>query len=204
MTMPVPHPYSTTVRVRGGHGARNRRPPSTPQLDYWRQTATSLQAGATATVVTTPPGAGFSEAVLIPAVASAGPQGAGEQWLVDLIHLYLPGLNGLPVSLQPGIGPDFPPPPLVVQQIASQQAGIVTTQPPPVVAQVWRCYAGVVWNAGKLLAQTTQGANDALSVSCPLISQGEVITVVWYGWASVTTGLPHMSLSGTRYALSTV
>ena len=199
--MPVPHPYAATVSVHGGHGARNRRPPRTPQLDYWRETATELHAGATAAIPPYLTGF-FHQAVLIPAVAVAGPQGAGERWLVDLVHVRFPGLNALSTTLQSGTG-DLPPPPLVIQQVASQKAGLPSAQPPPVVAQVWRCHAGVMWNTGKLLAQTTQGSNDALSVACPPISVGETITVVWYGWAGIGTGgFPNMVLSGTRYALS--
>jgi hypothetical protein len=202
--MPVPHPYSTTVRAQGGHGARNRRLLVTPQIRYWRETTTELHAGATATLAPHVPGGGFIEEIAIPGIAAVGPQGAGERWLVDLIQVRYGGLDQQPTAVQVNL-PDFPPPPLVVQQIAAQQAGVTTPQPPPVIAQAWWHKAGVYWSTGKLLAQTSQGANDSLSVSCPLVTPGEMISVVWYGWFGVGThGFPWMSLSGTRYALSDI
>ena len=183
------------------YGYRPVRPPATPQEQYWRRTATELHAAATATQAAgaaafVPPGP------LLPLVAATGPQAAGEQWAVDLI------LVQLQTTQAGGIGVSSAP--LVVQQIFAQQSGGSTFTPPPVVAQAWRCHASMAkpylgWQTGKLLAQTTQGANDTLSVSGPVLTAGEVIAVVWYNWFPQTgsgTGFPWAVYQGTRYALS--
>lgn len=182
------------------YGYRPIRPVATPQEQYWRRTATELHAAATATQ--SPGAAAFVQpGPLLPLVAAAGPQAAGEQWAVDLILVQLQTtLVNVGVSSAP----------LVVQQIAAQQSGGVTFTPPPVVAQAWRCHASMAkpylgWQTGKLLAQTTQGANDTLSVSGPVLTPGEVIAVVWYNWFPQTgsgTGFPWAVYQGTRFALS--
>lgn len=171
------------------YGYRARRPPVTPQRHYWRHTATALHEGGQSVLV--PVGLRLFPVVQIsqlPAYATAGPQAAGEQWLVD--------------QVQVNIGGQYGQPPLVIQQFASQASASVTTPPPPIIAQVWRNHAGIPWNTGKLLAQTSQGGNDAMSVASGMLTAGEVITVVWYGWAPNPGGLPWMTLNGTRFALS--
>ncbi len=166
--------------IRAAGSPTFRQTPDDPKL-YWRQTVSELHAGAQGVVV---PGF-FSIQALIPARASAGPQGVGERWMVDVVQVQFPAQAGQP--------------PLVVQQIAAQIGGTTTKPPPPIVAQVWLSAGGTDLH---LLAQTTQGGNDDLSVACPPLSAGEAITVIWYGWFPAT-GLPWFRLRGTKITLGT-
>lgn len=161
---------------------RPQRYTAASQRQYWRRTASVLHAAANSILVLGTPAGPVGAAAAIPALAFAGPQGAGEQWDVDVVQVQLGG--------------QFGQPPLVTQQVVAQALGTQAKQPPPVIAQAWLQVGGVnVY----LLAQTSNGGNDALTVSCPLLSQGEGIAVVWYGWAPGT--LPWMTLRGTRYTL---
>lgn len=180
------------------YGYRPVRPVATPQEHYWRRTATELHAAATAILPAgllapnaPPKGPGF------PLVAAAGPSAAGEQWAVDLIQVQtdLTSSTGLASA------------PLVVQQIAAQQSGSSTPLPPPIVAQAWRCPASMVsvfpqWQTGRLLAQTTQGNNDTISVGGAVLNPGEVVAVVWYNWFPLLHSFPWAVYQGTRYTLS--
>lgn len=165
----------------GQRGAfRQGRYLATPQQQYWRRTVAELRAGAAITWPSPLPPFNPSAAM----TASAGPQGAGEQWTVDLARVASGALAGMP--------------PLVVQQIAAQVSGQSVSPPPPVVAQIWLAVAGQL---DHLLAQTTQGGNDDVSVGGQQVTPGETIAVVWYG---LTPGVSAwFSLRGTKYVLDT-
>jgi hypothetical protein len=163
-------------------GSPTHRTTPLKQSAYWRQSVAELRVGATAVVG---PGTSFPAQSLIPATATAGPQGIGERWLPDMVQ----------VQYAPQIGQ----PPLVTQQVAAQVLGTTTAQPPPITAQVWLSVGGLNVH---LLAQTSQGGNDNLSIGCPPLSPGEAIAVVWYGWAPAGAGgLPYFILRGTKHVL---
>lgn len=181
------HPYAGSGTA---YGYRPVRPPAAPMRHYWRHTATELHAGATATLSRTPVG-GVVSGSAISQVATAGPQGAGEKWSVDLVQVQLGGQYGSP--------------PLVTLQAQSQALAVSTLPPPPLVAQAWLSVAGVNVH---LLAQTTQGGNDTLDLGGQVLTVGEAITVLWWStFAPAGIGFPGfgwMALRGTRYAMSVV
>lgn len=160
-------------------GARPIRPQATDQRDYWRHAVAELHAGASITWPSPLPSFSPSAAK----TASAGPQGAGERWVIDQVQVQ----SGAQVGQ----------PPLVVQQIAGQTLGTVVVPPPPVIAQAWLAVAGQRLH---LLAQTTTGGNDNLGVGQEL-SAGETVVVVWYGLAPGVSAW--FRLRGTKYTLDT-
>ena len=167
-------------------GSPTRRYTPDPQREYWRQTTSALHAGASGQVPFLGP-----FATNFPFTLATGPQGTGEKWLVDLVQVQV-GWSGNP---SPGNQP-----PQVVQQITAQVIGEQAAPAPPVVAQVWMTAGG---QNVHLLAQTTQGTSDNLSVASPWLSAGEGIAVVWY--PGTITGHPLSAafrVRGTKIALT--
>lgn len=160
------------------YGYRPVRPRATPQQHYWRQTETELHVGGNG--IFTP-----TQLFQINRFAAAvGPQGVGERWLVT--------------QVQVNSADQYAGPPLVIQQQSAQAQALNSAQPPPIVAQVWRQVGGV---NNYLLAQTSNGGNDTLAISCPLLSAGEAIAVIWYGIPSGPAPGAWFRLTGTRYTL---
>lgn len=123
-----------------------------------------------------------------PVSASTGPQGSGEQWVVSQVQVQTSSQYGQP--------------PLVVQQVVAQARGQTTSPPPPITAQVWHAIGG---QPVYLLAQTGQGGNDNVGISCPALSAGEAIMVIWYGLsprAVVPFPSAWFALRGTKITLS--
>lgn len=160
------------------YGYRPIRPQVTPQQHYWRETASELHAGGT--------GVFTRNNVLFQISqfnAFAGPQSVGERWQVTQVQVQA--------------GSQYGQSPLVIQQQSAQSQALNSAQPPPIVAQVWRQIGGVNIY---LLAQSSNGGNDNLAISCPLLSAGEGIGVVWYGGIPLAAGT-WFQLTGTRYTL---
>jgi hypothetical protein len=167
-------------------GQRPRRPASTPQRHYWRETETELHASATVQ-----PRLLFLDKMNLFA-ASVGPTAAGENWYVSM------------VQVQTDVG--YAAPPLIAQQITGQLTGQTTFPPPPVAAQVWLSVAGTNLH---LLAQSSQGSYDNIGVGGQQVRPGEQITVQWWVPEPFVgdAGLVQKAwfiLRGTRRALSQI